>query len=685
MLADGYPMNVILFVLSNFFVLAWAAMISDILFAKQSRWFRLLALLCFAAIEIVWIELAAGLAGKLTFPIVSFITLAVFILTGCVWLTVRRRQYSQRIIFGQFLLVPVIFIAALGLGRVAGQYGFQGTHFCVDDLSYHATAVVHWYQAKDISAGALNYHAYKPLNAELFSLWFFLPFGQDGLVFLSGLFWMILTCAAGAVLMQNLGIERKWFGPVIFSFFCCNVALYQATLTFTTVDLAGPAMVLAAMAFLSWASDFSGTRQWPGILLSGLCTGFAFGTKTPFVTVFLVLLIWVFWAFKNRFGVRVGNVFLFGFCAMLGGGFWYIRDMILTGNPIFPGQAGPFDGPLTREIQFSTSIAGHIIKSGFDISVILEILRLHLDWPIGVLVLSAAGYIAGLVLLFRDNQCRRTIGLLLLTAAVMLATYPGMPFSAQNDAPQGQLTIALRFVIGPFLVGLILFSVWLNTHSKCRWLIYGIYLLGVGVAFWAIPNAIKTLAGAAAFVWWIGFCFYRKTLPSILFSPSLVFSMILGGLLGLAMMFPVQQAKTDQRLFTDRLSGLNLGDCWQKMETLPAGSKVTGFGALGYCYYPWFGRHYQLCPQPLMTGLKPYQPLHLRWIEDPVHTVWWPKPVEANSTMWIQGLIQNQTDYLVIQRYPGKPWPEVYEILHNSTIAERIDEGDNWAIWKIKK
>ena len=681
-------MKIVLFVLSNFFVFAAAAMISDIMFAKRGRWFRFLALLCFAAVGIIWIELGTGLAGRLTFPVVSFVAGGVFVLTGAVWLAVNRRRMPRRIFSRRILLMSVFLIAGLGLGWLAGQYDFQGTHFCQDDLNYHASAVAHWYAAKDISADTYNYHAYKPLNAELFSLWFLLPFGQDGLVFLSGLFWMVLVCAAAIVLMQNMGVDRKWFGPVIFSFFCCDVVLCQATRTFTAVDLAGPAMVLSAVAFLSSIPELSPARRWPYILLAGLCAGFAFGTKVPFVTVFGVLAIWVFWAIKDNFTIRLGNIFLFVLVAVAVGAYWYIRNLILTGNPVFPGELGPFKGPLTRDIQFDTSLFGHIVNSGFDISVILEILRQHLAWPLGVFILSAAGLVTGVIFLGRKTEPRKTVSLLLCVAVVMLITYSNMPFSGQNDGRDGPLIIAPRFIIGPFVIGLILFSLLLSGKSSLRWGWYCLYVAGLILAVYACPNPIQVVVGIAVLCWFFLFSLRSKwmvhlSLPWMLYP---AFLLPTGLCWGIALNFPVLQAKANQRLFMDRqIIVLNLGDAWQKIDMLPVGSKVTAFGPLAYCYYPHFGRHFQLCPQPLLASLKPYQPLHLRWKNDPAHTVWWPKVAVADSNTWMDGLIQSGAEYILVQRSSDGPWPQPDEILRRFDNAEKIDSGDNWILWEIKR
>jgi hypothetical protein len=677
----------ILFVLSNFFVFSAAAMISDLVFPKRGRWFRFLALLCLAVVEVIWLELATGLAGCLTVSAVTVVAGAALMLTGVVWLAVNRRQLPQRLFSKWLLLVPVILIAGIPLGWFAGRYVFQGTHFCEDDLSYHATAAAHWYLEKSIAAGPLNYHYHVPLNAQLFSLWFLLPFGEDGLVFLSGLFWMALSCTAAIVLMQNMGIERKWFGLTIFSFFCCQVVLHQATWTFTAVDLAGPAMVLSAVAFLSSIPELFPARRWPYILLAGLCAGVAFGTKVPFMTVFGVLVIWVFWTVKDWFSNRLGNVLLFVLAAAATGTYWYIRNLILVGNPVFPGEMGPFKGPLTSEIQFNTSLVGQIVNSGFDVSLILEILRRHLAWPLGVFILSAAGYAAGFISLFRRGEHRKTVGLLLLVAMVMLVTYPTMPFSGQNNSLNTPLSIALRFVIGPFVVGLILLSLLLNNKSSLRWGWYCFYGAGLILAMYACPNPIQIVIGAAALLWFILFSWKPKGFLDLPVHWMISLLLLLpGGLWGLVMNKPILQEKTNRRLYQNNVyMGINLYDAWHRIESLPSGSRIAVFGAFAHTYYPLFGRHFQLQPWPLSIDAAHYEPLYIQWKVNPESLYWWGPAKVIDAKKWTQQLVRSGAEYVLVQWVNEDARPQPYEILQRFESAEKIDSGGNWGLWKIKQ
>ena len=213
---------------------------------------------------------------------------------------------------------------------------FTGTHFCFDDLSYHATAAGHWIKDHSLWSGPSNYHYHNPMNAEVLSLWWMLPFGQDGFSFLTGLYWLFLTCLSIFVLCGRLGAPL-WLRILILpAVFVSTHVYHQAASTFSGVDLAGPAMVLASLAFLSlWDSEKEKSNLKLNIF-SGLACGFAIGSKVPFATVTFLLVLWIMLSGpKTRsFSERGKSVILFCFSVFLTGVFWYGKNIYLLTFPI---------------------------------------------------------------------------------------------------------------------------------------------------------------------------------------------------------------------------------------------------------------------------------------------------------------------------------------------------------------
>jgi hypothetical protein len=84
--------------------------------------------------------------------------------------------------------------------------------------------------------------------------------------------------------------------------------------------------------------------------------GFAVGCKVSYVFPLDVVGLWYLLAGGNgtRLSTRVRGLALLGAGAIVTGSFWYIRNWATTGNPLFPAQVGPFDGPFTQEAQART-------------------------------------------------------------------------------------------------------------------------------------------------------------------------------------------------------------------------------------------------------------------------------------------------------------------------------------------
>jgi hypothetical protein len=651
-------------------------------FEKQSRGLRCFALLALYAIEIILIELFAGLAGCLSAVTVTCTAAIVLLVTGVVRLYASGRKPSIRFSRQGCLILLLLLLIGFGFGVFLGRYIIQGTRFCHDDLTYHATVTAHWYLEKDISAGPMNYHYYVPMNAELLSLWYLLPFGQDGAVFLAGFYWLCLAVAAGAVLFERMNLSLKWLGffPLLF---CCSKDIYwQAFTTFSAVDFAGPVMVLSALAFLACIPRDSTIQRWPYILLAGLCGGFAFGTKVPFLTVCFILGVWLFFSLPGRLSIRLGYVCLFGLAALVAGSFWYVRDLILSGNPVFPGQLGPLGGPLTRDIQYQTSVIGRLVQSGFNRDIIRDLIIAHVSWPYGIFLVSLAGIIAGVYRFVCPDGRRRTIVLILIAVFVMIATYPLMPFSAANNDPNSPLIINLRFVIGPFLLGILLFFLLLEGTSRYRmvWLLLG--CAGVVISYIRHSNPTMLPLSAGAFLWYWIYPVVQERGRFV--SPYWLCVFILAILGGLAVVYPHLQQKADENILSNLAFRRETTQAWEKIDSLPPASRITAAGYQSYCYYPFFGRHYQNQPWTFSYGYNSFVPLHVRWKNNPDQTVFW-KSSHFSPEQWLQAFSSVGGEYLLVYRSPDGNWPQAQEILTRLYIADQVDSGDGWVIWKVKK
>ena len=406
-------------------------------------------------------------------------------------------------------------VCGVCIGLIAGRFILPGTHFTVDDLHYHAPSAAHWLTEQRLAL-SLNYQTHFPHNAEVLSFWFMLPFHADGLAGLAAIYWLALTVAAlvSFSLARGLTLSAAFLtAGVILS----SREILHQTATFSGVDLAVPAMLTAALA---WALPHSenitprpeNDSPRPGYaapILSGLCAGFALGCKISVAPALFVLFLYFLCRRRpvNTWRRRLSDAGLFALSAAAVGSFWYLRNFIITGNPIFPAQFGPFDGPLTLAIQQRTKLIDWIARAPGDLNQWLYLLKRHVSWPPQLFLLAALGYAyAAFGLIRRKSQSNynSTVPLLLLILGlVLLAGYLFMPFSGAVDSPIGQLRIDLRFLIAPFLLGIALYAPLLQGKYRrfwwgltilaafSAWIYKGYYIIALIAAFGAAVFFLK--------------------------------------------------------------------------------------------------------------------------------------------------------------------------------------------------
>ena len=108
-------------------------------------------------------------------------------------------------------------------------------------------------------------------------------------------------------------------------------------------DLVLASFFLAAIPFLL---RLERRRSWPDVIGLGLALGLMFGTKYVAAALSLPIALWSIYVLLRR-GPGPRPVPALGVVAALVfacGGFWYVRNAVVTGNPLFPVtiRLGPF-------------------------------------------------------------------------------------------------------------------------------------------------------------------------------------------------------------------------------------------------------------------------------------------------------------------------------------------------------
>jgi hypothetical protein len=314
----------------------------------------------------------------------------------------------------------------------------------IDALSFHLPGVAAWVQTgtiwqideflPDLFFG--NY----PNNGDVVLLATVLPWSNDFLTHFAMFPFVALTA------VSTYAVGRELRAPA------APAALLGAMVASIPV-VAEPAMRNAMpdpVMFSSFATGLvfllrhSRTAATSDLVLAGLGLGVAFGTKWYGVSsVALVVGVWAAARLASGVGLRIAfrqTAAVVGLVAAAGG-IWLLRNLILSGNPIFPVKVAPFgvtifDAPPDR----LADIVGFRIADYFDQPDIwTEYLdhqyRIAAALPGAVLLLGAAA--AAVVLLRRRRGSRPggagpALAMLALTVAIT-AAYVITPYSALGE------------------------------------------------------------------------------------------------------------------------------------------------------------------------------------------------------------------------------------------------------------
>lgn len=227
-------------------------------------------------------------------------------------------------------------------------------------------------------------------------------------------------------------------------------------------DLMAAALLLAAIAILINSSRRPG---W-SLAVAGLATGMAVGTKSTALAMALALTVAVIvLAPAGRRWAAAGWWFLAG---VAGGGYWYLRNLVVAGNPIPQVESlGPITLPHPEQLQGGRpdfSIAHYAT----DTAVWRDYFGPGLDNAFGALWPLVVGAAIGgslVALLWGRDRVLRWMGAVALFG---LLTYLFTPLSAAGaeGMPVG-FGINIRYAIPALLAGIALLAV--ATRGRGAW------------------------------------------------------------------------------------------------------------------------------------------------------------------------------------------------------------------------
>ncbi len=335
-----------LFLLINALVLTSAFLLTALLNNfKFTSWIKLTLQTFTLAYALIFLTLILpGSAGILSFASVFILSVAITITLAIIAGRKALKTEFPPASKTKWALPVAIFAPFALLFTLRYFYAQFQPPLEYDSIAYHLPFVVEWYKSGSLMgiyynafAGPLGYY---PSNFELFELWAVLPYGRDCFVNLINMPLFPLLGIATYAVAKNFKLTHQ--ASLLAAAFLLYIPLFGHFLGFLHVDLFFTLTFVAAIYFIQeyWIKG-------QGMLFIALSIGAMLGTKFlgipyafPLVIAAIIAII------KHRKPLDLAAL---AGGATATGGFWYLRNWIEAGNPIFPttvkiGETTIFDG-----------------------------------------------------------------------------------------------------------------------------------------------------------------------------------------------------------------------------------------------------------------------------------------------------------------------------------------------------
>jgi hypothetical protein len=208
--------------------------------------------------------------------------------------------------------------------------------FAYDALAYHLTAVAGWVQTGRIAPNpyALCCSRY-PSNTEVLFAWPTVFLGRDTVTDTVQIVTALLGALAVAGLARAAGTTVQGAVTAAALFLLIPIVLTQANTNYNDVTIAS--MFLVALYFVS---RFALSPRVAYALLGGVAAGFALGAKADGIVLAAAAAVGMACVLARARALKGSSRFAafggFAGAAVIVGGWWYVKNWIDVGNPVWP-------------------------------------------------------------------------------------------------------------------------------------------------------------------------------------------------------------------------------------------------------------------------------------------------------------------------------------------------------------
>ena len=323
--------------------------------------FMIAGIVLFSVMMVLLVSILGGL-GYLFYHNLLMASIALFLIVVMISINQIMAGVGMQVqVFGErekpnytWVLYPVI-LALTGTALAVGICRPPMEH---DVMTYHLFLPARWIQDAAITTipsvfGDLA-PAYAPKNGE--AIFAFIGSIADYDLFARvGQFPYLLLAAFAVFGIGRLkGLSRRAsLIPAVIA--CLSPTVFRQGFT-AEVDLMTGAFFVSAVYFLLL---FRERPSFFSVLMFSASFGLAIGTKFVAVTICMFLLPPVVYYFVRFARKSPGFAMLYlgvgSLTAIASGGFWYIRNWIITGNPLFPLHMPPFFNGIYSRTAMNTS------------------------------------------------------------------------------------------------------------------------------------------------------------------------------------------------------------------------------------------------------------------------------------------------------------------------------------------